>query len=90
MVDNEVLEILDRCADAAYNCGGVTVSKDEMMEIHSLVCRQQSEIIKQKNKNSKLRNERNRLKAEIDRLKLEMSYMKSPNMIGDSHEMGAW
>lgn len=30
----------------------------------------------------------NRQKAEIDRLKIEMSYMKSPNTIGDTHEMG--
>lgn len=29
-------------------------------------------------------------KAEIERLKLEMSYMKSPNTIGDRHEMGCW
>lgn len=30
------------------------------------------------------------LKAEIERLRLEMSYMKSPNEIGDRHEMGNW
>lgn len=28
------------------------------------------------------------LKAENARLRLEMSYMKSPNEIGDRHEMG--
>ena len=39
----------------------------------------------------------NRQKAEIERLetenaklKHEMSYMKRPNTIGDTHEMGAW
>ena len=30
------------------------------------------------------------LKAENARLRQEMSYMKSPNEIGDSHEMGSW
>lgn len=39
MTDNEALEILDRCADTAYNCGSVTVSKDDMREIYSAVFR---------------------------------------------------
>lgn len=30
------------------------------------------------------------LKKENARLRLEMSYMKNPNAIGDSHEMGSW
>lgn len=31
-----------------------------------------------------------RLKEKVSRLKHEMSYMKSPNTIGDRHEMGCW
>ena len=39
---------------------------------------------------AKMKAENEALKKEISRLRLEMSYMKSPNTIGDSHEMGAW
>lgn len=39
---------------------------------------------------AKMKAENEALKKEISRLRLEMSYMKSPNRIGDSHEMGAW
>lgn len=44
MADNEVLELLDRCADTAYNCGSVTVSKAEMMDIYGFVDRKMAEI----------------------------------------------
>lgn len=44
MADNDVLKLLDRCADTAYNCGSVQVSKADMLEIHDFVCRQVAEI----------------------------------------------
>lgn len=43
-----------------------------------------------KKENSRMKAENEALKKEISRLRLEMSYMKSPNKIGDRHEMGAW
>lgn len=43
MIDKEMLELLDGCADTAYNCGDVTVSKADMMDIHSYVERLQNE-----------------------------------------------
>lgn len=39
---------------------------------------------------SVLKEENAALKAENARLRQEMSYMKSPNEIGDRHEMGSW
>lgn len=48
-----------------------------------LINRQKAEI-------ERLNHIRAELSKENDRLKAEMSYMKSPNTIGDTHEMGAW
>lgn len=39
---------------------------------------------------NRLKSEIETLKSENTKLKHEMSYMKSPNTIGDTHEMGAW
>ena len=47
-------------------------------------------VDKMKAENKALKAENEAMKKEISRLRLEMSYMKSPNRIGDSHEMGAW
>lgn len=43
-----------------------------------------------KTENAKLKKEVAKLKKEIADLENAMSYMKSPNAIGDCHEMGCW
>ncbi len=87
MDDKEVLELLDRCADTAYNCGSVTVSKDDMLEIHDFVRRRNLTLT---NDIRKLQKALERANATIADLKHQMSYMSSPNTIGDVHEMGCW
>lgn len=39
---------------------------------------------------SKMKAENKKLREENQKLRLEMSYMRSPNSIGDCHEMGCW
>lgn len=87
MDDKEVLELLDRCADTAYNCGSVTVRKDDMLEIHDFVRRRNLTLT---NDIRKLQKALERANATIADLKHQMSYMSSPNTIGDVHEMGYW
>lgn len=40
--------------------------------------------------NRTLKNEVAKLEKKISELKNEISYMTSPNIIGDCHEMGSW
>lgn len=39
---------------------------------------------------TKLEAENKKLKIQNEQLRIDMSYMKNPNTIGDSHEMGSW
>lgn len=34
---DELLKVLDQCCDTAYNCGSVTVSRDDIIELHFFV-----------------------------------------------------
>ncbi len=85
MTDNDIIKALECCKDRRcdicerrYNhFADESICRLDLIEhaLH-LINRQKAEI--------------GRLKAENAKLKHEMSYMKSPNTIGDIHEMGAW
>lgn len=88
MNDNDIIKLLKVCsiADGCKNCrfADSTDCAGEVSAIAlDLINRQKAEI-------ERLNHIRAELSKEIDRLRAEMSYMKSPNTIGDTHEMGAW
>ena len=95
MNDNDIIKALEVCAGikgtcSAYDCSAFGRISDHRIcamrlkrECYDLINRQKAEI-------ERLNRVRAELSQEIDRLKTEMSYMKSPNTIGDTHEMGAW
>lgn len=98
MNDNDIIKALEVCANGGwcYRDDCPLAHKEygceeeyercvgELIE-HALglVKRQRAEI-------ERLNRIRAELSKEVDRLKTEISYMKSPNSIGDTHEMGAW
>ena len=88
MNDNDIIKLLKVCSTASgcKDCRFAD-STDRAGEVSAtaldLIKRQKAEI-------ERLSHIRAELSKEIDRLKAEMSYMKSPNTIGDTHEMGAW
>lgn len=88
MNDNDIIKLLKVCSTASgcKDCRFAD-STDCAGEVSAmalgLISRQKAEI-------ERLNRIRAELSKEIDGLKVEMSYMKSPNTIGDTHEMGAW
>lgn len=80
MTDNEIIKALECCrSTSCYDCP----YNDENLCIDALLQYALDLINRQKAENE-------RLKDKNAKLRLEMSYMKSPNTIGDIHEMGAW
>lgn len=88
MNDNDIIKLLKVCSTASgcKDCRFAD-STDCAGEVSAmaldLINRLKAEI-------ERLNHIRADLSKENDRLKTEMSYMKSPNTIGDTHEMGAW
>lgn len=98
MNDNDIVKALKVCADGGwcyrdecplaykeYDCEESTerCTGELIQHAFELINRQKAEI-------ERLNRVRAELSKEVDRLKTEISYMKSPNSIGDTHEMGAW
>lgn len=93
MNDNDIIKALECCKIKIppYKCEECPLLRGvsnsciyECKELaYDLINRQKAEI-------ERLNHIRAELSKEIDRLKTEMSYMKIPNTIGDTHEMGAW
>ena len=88
MNDNDIIELMKVCsmASGCKSCRFAD-STDCAGEVSAmaldLINRLKAEI-------ERLNHIRAEMSKENDRLKAEMSYMKSPNTIGDTHEMGAW
>lgn len=86
MNDNDIIKALECCVGKSlkrYLCMKCPLRDRDcyggellMPAVLELINRQKAEI--------------ERLQTENAKLRLEMSYMKSPNAIGDTHEMGAW
>lgn len=74
-------EYIEPCKICEEYIKGVICDKDKC---HVAKMKAENEALK------KMKAENEDLKKEISRLRLEMSHMKSPNTIGDRHEMGAW
>ena len=93
MNDKDIIKVLRCCEDGFCYAGngcplghigdGDACITELCKNALDLINRQKAEI-------ARLNHIRAELSKEIDRLKTEMSYMKSPNTIGDTHEMGAW
>lgn len=73
---DDIIRALQCCGNQMYSCTDKRCKAKTLGDAVDLINRQRAEI--------------ERLKAENATLRLEMSYMKSPNTIGDTHEMGAW
>lgn len=88
MSDNDIIKALEFCESLTCECtsecpmfyNGTNSISDCRGELHKNTL----DLI------NRLKAENERLQAENAKLRLEMSYMKSPNTIGDTHEMGAW
>lgn len=96
MNDNDIIKAYKCCTLEACNCTancpyrgtsgkftGEECWRKAREDVLNLINRQKAEI-------ERLNHIRAEMSKENDRLKAEMSYMKSPNTIGDTHEMGAW
>ena len=71
------------CKECPFFTTSAKCVNDAMQAALDLINRQEAE-------KAELQREIASYKSEIENLKLEMSYMKNPNTIGDSHEMGCW
>ena len=84
MNDNDIIKALECCTEEpVLNCRKCPYEKSCNMGRSDM----QKDALALINR---LKAENRALKSENDKLKHEMSYMKSPNTIGDTHEMGAW
>ena len=85
MTDEQIIKALEICSDKLIiSCPDDCPFYDECEEDLYVLKRQALDLI------NRQKAEIERLKKKISRLKHEMSYMKSPNTIGDRHEMGCW
>lgn len=91
MNDNDIIKTLE-CCTRKGGCVGCPLYKLEFAGtcVKSVLINSLNLINRLKAEIERLNHVRAELSKEIDRLKAEMSYMKSPNTIGDTHEMGAW
>ena len=80
---DDIIRALQCCGNQMYSCTDKWCKAKTLGDAVELICSYRAEI-------ERLNHIRAEQSKEIDRLKTEMSYMKSPNTIGDTHEMGAW
>ena len=88
MNDYDIIKALEHCASSKTSeaCKGCPLLRDNgsCRDDGCLLYESALDVI------NRQKAEIERLKMKTDKLMLEMSYMKSPNTIGDAHEMGAW
>lgn len=80
---DDIIRALQCCGNQMYSCTDKRCKAKTLGDAVDLINFLRAEI-------ERLNHIRAEQSKEIDRLKTEMSYMKSPNTIGDTHEMGAW
>ena len=80
---DDIIRALQCCGNQMYSCTDKRCKAKTLGDAVELINFLRAEI-------ERLNHIRAEQSKEIDRLKTEMSYMKSPNTIGDTHEMGAW